>query len=171
MSVKPVAVLLLVALLAGSSAEGGSDEIVLVSREWADLDWSCSGVSGLTCRIDGPRQVFHDAAGRVATLEPTGVVWRLQVMSGPEAEKYGGEMIRRRTYIYRLAALGQDEEASPQTLVFDDGGAVELFVESFITVVDKCSETVGRWEGVEGEFEGRSGTYRLTDDWLRTNSC
>ena len=151
MSVRPLAALLLAASLAGSCSAARPDETVLVSRVWAELRTS---------------QPFRAADGRLALLAPTDLplVWHVQDVNEPQVV-CGGDMIRRRTYIYRGEPAS--DEVSPQTLMFDDGSAVQLFAESFIEVVDKCSETVGRWEGIEGTFEGRAGTYRLTDDWLQ----
>ncbi len=174
MSLRPLAALLLVASLTGSCSAGRPRETVLVSRVWVDplitiegeaivsRDWfRCDGA----CRIERPSQAFRAADGRVATVGATVMVWHLENLGESQAE-CGGDMIVRRTYIYRLVDSGP-EETSRQTLVFDDGSAVQLFVDSYIEVVDICSEAVGRWEGVEGTFEGRSGTYRWTDDGLQ----
>ena len=164
MSVRLLAALLLGASLAGSCSAQGPDEVVLVSREWADLEWTCWNGFDFMCRIEFPGQTFRDADGRVATVGPTDMVWRLEV-SGSEAE-CGGDMIRDQTSFFRFAPSGPDETPR-QSLVFDDGSAVQLFVKSTTVVWDKCSESVGRWEGVAGTFEGRTGTYRWTDDGLQ----
>ncbi|MEO6652976.1 MAG: hypothetical protein ABIP17_10000 [Ilumatobacteraceae bacterium] len=165
MSVRPLAGLLFLVSLAGSCSAGGPDEIMLVSREWPDLEMSCDGNGGFSCRYEGPSQTFRDADGHVVTVAVTDAVWHLEILSTPEVE-CGGEMIRRRTYIYRLADAGPDETVR-HTLVFEDGSAVQLFVDSYFRVVDQCLETVGRWEGVNGTFEGRTGTYRWTDNWVQ----
>jgi hypothetical protein len=160
MSVRTLAALLLGVSLAGSCSTEEPDEVVLVSRQWVFGTKTCD--ARLTCRFESPGQAFRDADGRVATLEPS--VMPLKYVDKPEAE-CGGEL-RRGNSVHRFDASGRDE-ALRQTLVFDDGGAVQLFLESFITVEDECSETVGRWVGVEGTFEGRTGTYRLVDDGLQ----
>lgn len=158
--------MLLAAALACSCAAEGPAETRLVSRVWPDVFVTCENDNnGLVCRLEGSGDTFRVADGRTATVEPYDVEWVMELLGRGEVE-CAGEQIQ--TFPHngnRLLDAGPDQRR--RALVFDDGSAVELLIESWVHIIDICTESVGRWEGLAGTFEGRSGTYRWTDDLVQ----
>lgn len=150
--------LLLTAVFSGACSPEGPVETRLVSRVWPDTIETCG--DQLICQVELPGQTFRVADGRSATLEPYDVEWTVERLGRGEVE-CAGEQIRTFDNGYRLVDAGPDRS---RTLVFDDGSGVDLVLESWVNVFDRCVEAVGRWIGLAGTFEGRSGTYRWTDD-------
>ena len=163
MFVRPIMVVLLGASVIGSCSAGGHDEIVLVSRQRA-ADNRCSNSVGELCWIEAPGQTFHTSDGKLAKVAAIDTAWRVESVSEGQVQ-CGDEMVPRRTHIFRGEPTSV--EASRQWLTFDDGSRVQMVAESLTIVVEKCSETVGRWEGLDGTLEGRTGTYRWIDDSLQ----
>jgi hypothetical protein len=148
--------LLLAAVFCGSCSPEGPNETRLVSRVFQDADFTCDDQA--VCRFEFPGETFRVADGRTATTEPSDVEWVLERLARGEVE-CGDELIQTDAG-WRLLDAKPDQRRD--ALVFDDGSAVDLFLESWVVIIDTCSESVGRWEGVAGTFEGRSGTYRWT---------
>jgi hypothetical protein len=159
---RPLVALLVVAYVSGACATEGPGELVLVTRAWPHGNSRCSDA---VCSFEGVDMSFRDGEGRTARLSGADTTWEINVVNEPEVE-CGDAMVRRLTYIYRFTIDWPDEPV-PDELVLHDGSAFHLFPESFITVDYKCTETIGRWEGVEGAFAGRTGTYRSIDDFLQ----
>ena len=109
-----------------------------------------------------PAETFRAADGRTATTARVDRLWVLERLGRGEVD-CGGELIQTGAAL-RLLDAGPHQP--PQALIFDDGSAVDLYLESWVDV-DNCVEAVGRWKGVAGTFDGRSGTYRRTDDLVQ----
>jgi hypothetical protein len=139
-------------------ATAPSDVTQLVSRSATPPEVACGSER---CWWWQPAWTFRDERGATAIMDASRRTTRYRVIT-PDAAC--GDS----SYAYGWLHDDVDEAGGGSTLRFEDGSVVDLSREHMIGVPDLCMEERGRWEGVEGAYDGRAGTYRLLWEGLQT---
>jgi hypothetical protein len=125
------------------------------------------GETGGSCDLAVEPLTMRDETGGLALLGVLNVHFDVRRVPDPPFECGGRTFtaVLSGSYRYRF-------ETDGQLLTFDDGGVVRLIPESAIEVTGEvtgeCFDEVGRWEGIDGSYAGRTGTYRWVYDTIQT---
>jgi hypothetical protein len=154
-----VATVVVAALVGACSSDSGLDR-VLVSRD--DRRWTGDCANGL-CHIEVAGQTFQDERGAEAMVARALMTLHLEPIKESPVEC--GDVVIQRPSLE--SSRNRNETDNGVLMTFDDPGAMLLIPESSIYVPHRCYDEVGRWEGLDGSYSGRTGTYRLVDDSLQ----
>lgn len=170
---RPSVVVAVVLVLASCGAGPDDETTVLVSRgQGADLDCALAHISltqPIECSSEAGATSYRDGSGTEAYATRLASTWR--VIGVEEVEVGCGDRVFvRPTFAMTGESIGA---IRPATLSYGGRGSVELLPRSLVFVSglassdDACSQVVGTWRGIDGEFEGRSGDFQRIEDTLQ----
>ena len=164
---RSVASLVVVAGLLASCAADRNAETVLVTR--VDWPFEATYIGDDTWRVSPEELTLRDADGELAVIEPFVKDEHLESRMLLETEQPCDQVYPGQT---QAGFVSYPETSGEQSysVRFADGGRVTLFPESAISLflAGGCFDEIGRWEGVAGSFNSRSGSYRFVQGDLQT---
>ena len=153
----------MLACLAVACATAAPVDVRLVSRSGVQAGVSCSGER---CGWVWPEITFRDGHGGTAMMEGSARASRFEPLHEPDVTCGGTS---HPSGAGRLRHRFDDADEQVSMLRLDDASLVRLIPERAVRVADRCYDESGRWEGVDGPYSGRRGTYRLVLDRLQAD--
>ncbi len=163
---RSIASLVVVAGLLASCAADRNAETVLVTR--VDWPFEAINIGDDTWRVSAEELTLRDADGNIAVIEPFVKDERVEFQLLLETEQPCDQAHSGRTQAMFVSYPETSGEQS-YSVRFADGGVATLFPESAISLdAGGCFDEIGRWEGVAGSFNNRSGSYRFVQGEVQT---
>lgn len=167
MSVRPAVLTIAVAALVAAVAWGCSSDSAsvgtLVSREYRSYTSTCGGNDPDYFCLEFVSITMRDQQGAQVTVSEL----RTKNFLGPllrEPTECGGITFARPPSGSHQNRIETEDGA---LLRFEKGGSIRLVPEAGTFIPNACYDETGRWDGIDGPYANRTGTYRWIDDTLQ----